>query len=104
MLFIVGALASIGTYGGIGTIYAAILNLFAWMLIGMGVASTTVALGDGSTMVVGANAVGLSYFAYLNAVGGLVPWFVTIYEEFQREEAPLEQANSNELEELMYGE
>jgi len=104
MLFVAGILASIGTYAGIGTLYTGILNLVAWMLIGMAVPSTTVSIGSGVTMDVGANAIGLSYFAYLNAIGGLVPWLVTIYVEFQAEEAQLEQANAIDLEEAMYGE
>lgn len=102
MVFIIGVLASIGTYGGIATQYAAIINLISWSLIGMGAASTTVLTGDGSTMIVGEQAVGLVYFAYFNAIAGLLPWFVTIYEWYTQEEAAINQ-NSPGLEGLTNG-
>lgn len=102
MLFAIGVLASIGTYAGIGTVYAGLLNLVAWLLIAVTVPTTTVPLGDGSTMTVGANAVGLTYFAYINAVGGLVPWLVTLFEWYKAEEQQVTDQQPD-LEELIDG-
>lgn len=103
MLFLVGVLASIGTYAGIGTVYAAPLNLIAWILLAMAVPSTTIALGDGTTTTVGAQAVGLTYMAYINAVGGLLPWMVTIWEWYQEEEDQVAGQTAQSVEEMLHG-
>lgn len=100
MLFILGIITTAGTYGGIATQYAAVGNFVVWTVFGMAAASTTVALGDGTTMTVGASA--LSYVAYANAIGGWLPWFVTIYEWYTEEEKQIER-NTGTLEELMHG-
>lgn len=102
MLFALAVLTGIGTFGGVATQYTAVLNFFAWMLLGMAIPSTTLTLGDGSTTVVGQNAVSFAYLAYLIAVTGWVPWFVTLYEWYVGEERAQYRTNSD-LEAMLHG-
>lgn len=101
MLFVVAVFAMMGTFGGIATQYAAIINFFAWMVLGMAIPSTTIAFGDGSTAVVGSSATGFTYLAYIIAIGGWVPWFVTIYEWYTEETSNLSKHDADQLEDLM---